>query len=103
MMPKALTKAEQDKHWYVFIMGTAVDRRKQGLAGALLRYMQDCARSDGRVLWLEATTEYSRDLYSKHGFTSVGEVVLGKGQVGPGGLPKKGGEGVTIWSMYWRP
>ncbi|KAK3328550.1 hypothetical protein B0T19DRAFT_424898 [Cercophora scortea] len=103
MLPKTFSKAEQKKHWYLFIMGTAIDRRRQGLASELLVYVQDRARSDGRPLWLEATTEISRDLYLKHGFKTVGEVILGKGQVGPDGMPKKGGEGVVIWCMCWRP
>jgi GNAT superfamily N-acetyltransferase len=98
-----LTQAEQKEHWYVFIMGTAEDRRRQGLAGTLLEQMQGLARSDGRPLWLEATTAYSRDLYLKHGFTAVGEAGLGKGTVGADGLPAKGGDGVTIWGMVWRP
>lgn len=103
MMEKVLTKEEKTKHWYVFIMGTAVNRRRQGFASSLLIHMQEYARSDGRPLWLEATTAKSRDLYSKHGFITVGEVVLGKGEVNPKGLTEKGGQGVTIWAMYWRP
>lgn len=102
-MKKAFTKAEQHEHWYVFIMGTAVDKRRQGHASTMLTHMQNRARDDGRPIWLEATTDYSRKLYLKHGFTLVGDVVLGKGKVGQDGLPKKDGEGITIWSMFWRP
>ncbi|KAK3361611.1 hypothetical protein B0T24DRAFT_111586 [Lasiosphaeria ovina] len=103
MYAKALNKEEQKKHWYVFIMGTLGGRRRQGLAGVLLGEMKERARSDGRPLWLEATTPLSRDLYKKHGFTTVGELVLGKGTTGAGGLREKGGPGVTVWSMVWRP
>lgn len=103
MHAKVFTKAEQKKHWYLFIMGTALNRRRQGLASELLVYAQNQARSDGRPVWLEATTGVSRDLYLKHGFTTVSEVILGKGKVGTDGLPQKGGEGVTIWLMFWRP
>ncbi|ROW00642.1 hypothetical protein VSDG_03177 [Cytospora chrysosperma] len=103
LMKKAFTKAEQHEHWYVFIMGTAVDKRRQGHASTMLTHMQNRARDDGRPIWLEATTDYSRKLYLKHGFTLVGDVVLGKGKVGQDGLPKKDGEGITIWSMFWRP
>lgn len=103
MMEHALGKEEQGKHWYVFIMGTAVDRRRQGLASALLANMQGYARTDGRPLWLEATTDLSRDLYPNHGFVNHGEIFLGKGKVGRNGLPKKDGEEIVIWSMSWRP
>lgn len=101
MMKQVFTKEEMKRHWYVFIMGTPVDRRRQGLASELLMDMQDRARLDGRPLWLEATTEDSLALYLKHGFQNHGEIILGKGKVGRDGLPKTNGEGVVIWSMSW--
>ncbi|RYP47449.1 hypothetical protein DL768_006511 [Monosporascus sp. mg162] len=100
---KVLSKEETNAFWYVVWMGTATERRHQGLASKVLSYMQDKARGDGRPLWLEATTQNSRRLFSKHGFQDVGEIILGKGVVGPDGAPKKNGEGVTIWGMVWRP
>ena len=103
MLPQVFTKEELKKYWYIFIIGTKLDRRRQGLASALLRHAQETGRKDGAPLWLEATTESSRDLYVKHGFKVVGEIVLGEGKVERDGLPKRGGEGVTIWGMYWRP
>ncbi|OTB04118.1 hypothetical protein M426DRAFT_321216 [Hypoxylon sp. CI-4A] len=103
VLEKALTVEEQHNHWYVFIMGTAANRRREGLAGALLQHLQGLARGDGRLIWLEATTLESRELYLKYGFTVAGEVVLGKGKVGSDGLPTNDGPGVTIWSMFWRP
>lgn len=103
MMKKVFTKDQMKKHWYVFIMGTSVDRRRQGLASALLVDMQDRARHDDRPLWLEATTEHSLALYLKHGFQNHGEVILGKDTVGRDGLTKTNGEGIVIWSMSWRP
>lgn len=103
MMEQVFTKEEMKKHWYVFIMGTSVDRQRQGLASALLLDMQERARVDGRPLWLEATTEPSLALYLKHGFQNHGEIILGKGKVGRDGLPMKSGEGIVIWSMSWRP
>lgn len=84
-------------------MGTAVDRLRKGYGSALLVHLQDRAKGDGHPIWLEATTLESRDLYLKHGFTDVGEIVLGAGKVGTDGLPKRDGEGITIWSMFWRP
>ncbi|KAK3312204.1 hypothetical protein B0H66DRAFT_570237 [Apodospora peruviana] len=102
MKAKALTKDELKKHWYVFIMGTVPEKQRQGLGGEMLLYMQERARSDGRALWLEATTPSSRELYLRYGFKDVGEVVLGKGKVGKDGKTEKGGEGITMWSMVWR-
>lgn len=54
-------------------------------------------------IWLEATTPGSRTVYEKLGFVVVEEITLGKGQAGPDGRTKKGGEGVKIWAMVWRP
>ena len=103
MKEQVFTKEEQKKHWYVFIMGTSVDRRRQGLASALLGDIKERARTDGRPIWLEATTENSLALYLNHGFQNHGETVLGKGKVGRDGWPKKDGEGIVIWPMSWRP
>lgn len=103
MMKQVFTKEEIKKHWYVFIMGTSVDHRRQGLASALLVDMKERARIDGRPLWLEATTEPSLALCLKNGFKNHGEIILGKGKVGRDGLRKKTGEGIVIWSMSWRP
>lgn len=98
-----LTKQEQSGFWYLFIVATASTHRRQGLAGATLQRVQEEARKDGKALWLESTSPTSRDLYARHGFKVVQEVVLGKGQVGTDGLRKKGGEGVSLWGMVWRP
>jgi hypothetical protein len=98
-----MTKEEQSGFWYVAIMGTLSDRRREGLAGELLHGMQDKSRGDGRPIWLEATTPQSRDLYSKHGFVLVEEIVIGKGSVGPDGKVNKGAGGFRIWGMVWRP
>ena len=54
-------------------------------------------------IWLEATTPRSRDVYLKLGFEVVEEIVLGKGKAGEDGRAKKGGEGVKVWAMIWRP
>ncbi|KAI0127048.1 hypothetical protein BJ170DRAFT_427047 [Xylariales sp. AK1849] len=100
---KGMTRQEKKAFWYVAIMGTATDRRRQGLAGKLIQDIQQRARQDGRPVWLEATTPESYKTYAKHGFGEVEEMVLGKGKVGPNGRAKSGGEGITIWGMVWRP
>lgn len=100
---KALSKEESKAYWYVLLMGTAAERRNQGLASKVLAYMQEKARSEGRPLWLEASNQDSRRLFAKNGFKDAGEIVLGKGIVDSDGIPKEDGEGVTAWGMVWRP
>jgi ribosomal protein S18 acetylase RimI-like enzyme len=91
------------KYYYLYFIGTRTDRRKMGLCSTLVGELQDIARKDGCPLWLEATTAYSRDIYERLGFEIIEEIVLGQGQVGEDGLRKKGGEGVRVWGMIWRP
>ncbi|CAI6094864.1 unnamed protein product, partial [Clonostachys chloroleuca] len=92
LMKKAFTKTEQKDHWYIFIMATDVDRRRKGHASELLAHLQNRAREGKHPIWLEATTDPSRELYLKLGFEVVGDINLGKGVVGKDGLPKDDGE-----------
>ncbi|KAI1395342.1 hypothetical protein F4819DRAFT_492595 [Hypoxylon fuscum] len=100
---RSLTKEEQGNHWYGAFMGTALDRRQQGLATSIFQHMLKRSRYDRSPLCFEAATERNRDLYLMHGATVVGECVVGKGKVGADGVPKKQGEGIIIWPMVWRP
>lgn len=93
----------QDKYYYVFFIGTEAVGRGKGLASKLIEETKEVARKEGKPVWLEATTEGSRRLYDKLGFKTLGEIVLGKAKVGADGERKKGGEGVKIWPMIWRP
>ena len=87
----------------MFLIGTATEKRHQGLASKIILHMQDKARSDGRPLWLEASSQNSHRLFLKHGFKDAGELTLGEGIVDSNGVPKENGEGVPIWGMVWRP
>ncbi|RDW85136.1 hypothetical protein BP6252_02726 [Coleophoma cylindrospora] len=97
---KALGKS---KYYYVFFIGTSADSRKQGLASIVIKDFQAQAAAEKLPVWLEATTTYSRDLYEKLGFQVVEEMVIGQGTCSPDGLPSRGGPGVPIWGMIWRP
>lgn len=100
----ALTKQERQRgFWYLVIMATSSDRRRQGLAGRLMRDIQMRAQADNHPIWLEATTWESKALYLKHGFQTIEEINMGKGVVDSNGRAKTGGEGITIWGMLWRP
>ncbi|KAI1095280.1 hypothetical protein F5B19DRAFT_489411 [Rostrohypoxylon terebratum] len=88
-LPSTGGYATKKKHRYTFIMGTAVHRRRQGFASALLVHMQERTRSDGWPLRLEAATPNSRNIYSKHGFITAGGMVLGKGKANPEGKGRK--------------
>lgn len=102
---RVLTKDEQKAYWYIYILATNKDRRREGLAGKILTEMKKKSQEDGRPMYIEATTVVSRNLYLKHGFSLDEDaiLILGKGQVNENGLPQEGGSGVSIWPMVWRP
>jgi hypothetical protein len=93
----------QKRYYYVFFVGTRPGNRKKGLCSAMIKQYQARAASDGLPIWLEATTPYSMNLYSRLGFTVVEEMVLGKGIASPDGTEYKGGEGLKVWAMVWQP
>jgi hypothetical protein len=89
--------------YYVFFVGTAAAHQGRGIGGEVVKRVLERAGGEGRTVWLEATTEGSRRLYARLGFEEVREIVLGEGRVGRGGEVEKGGEGVRVWAMVWRP
>lgn len=123
----AITKAlrKGDKFYYLFFIGTRKDCRGKGLtlnqsplplsgfslctsaisglASALVKHYQAIATGDGLPIWLESSTEHSRNLYTRLGFETVHEMVMGKGRAAADGTACEGGEGVKIWGMIWRP
>lgn len=99
---QVLTKEEQTKHWYIFILATADGSLRKGYASAILAAMLDRAQRDKFPVWAEATTFKSRNMLLKHGFVDAEEISLGVGTVDSDGRLKKGGEGIRIWPMVWR-
>ena len=89
--------------YYIFFVGTAAAHQGQGLGGEIVKEVLRRAEGEGKTVWLEATTEGSKRLYTRLGFELVREIVLGEGRVGRDGLVEKGGEGVRVWAMVWRP
>lgn len=88
---------------YLFFIGTDFHARRQGLASQMVaRYREQLVERD-LPMWLEATTLRSRDIYAKCGFEVVREIVLGKGTHAASGVKERGGPGVSIWTMIWRP
>ncbi|EME80326.1 uncharacterized protein MYCFIDRAFT_198585 [Pseudocercospora fijiensis CIRAD86] len=90
--------------WYLFFVGTRKADRGKGLASEMIRRWQRREEVGGNFpIWLEATTERSRDLYKRLGFRELEVLVMGKGTHGRDGAVEKGGEGVRLWAMVWMP
>ncbi|KAK7398350.1 hypothetical protein QQX98_012284 [Neonectria punicea] len=54
-------------------------------------------------VWLEATTKYSAQQFTRFGFETIDEITVGKGAVNAQGVKQAGGEGVTVTGMIWWP
>jgi hypothetical protein len=93
----------QTSFYYVFFMATHPLAESQGHCSAIMRSYQSRAADALLPIWLEATTEKSRDVYLHLGWVVVEEMVLGKGQAGADGEPKMDGEGARMWAMVWWP
>jgi ribosomal protein S18 acetylase RimI-like enzyme len=89
--------------YYLFLIATRDDARGRGLSSALIRKLQERAAQENAPVWLEATTVGSARLYTKLGFKSVGKVILGEGVAAADGSREKGGSGVPVDCMVWRP
>lgn len=100
---KVLPASRSYDCFYIVITATRSTHRKQGLLSVMMEDVLEKARTAGKPVWLESTTPYSRQQFARFGFEVVGEMLLGKGKVDKDGVRKKGGEGVTLTGMIWRP
>jgi GNAT superfamily N-acetyltransferase len=81
--------ASVDPHWYLGVLATHPQRRREGLASAVLAPILE--QADGLGLWccLETSTIENRRFYEHRGFTEATDVIL------PGGP--------TTWWLRRRP
>ena len=64
-------KHPRTEHWYLEILATEPRSQGQGLGSALLRPMLALCDRDGMGAYLESSSDRSRALYERHGFTVV--------------------------------
>jgi GNAT superfamily N-acetyltransferase len=74
---------------YLNFLGVDPAAQGRGLGSGLLAATLGQADRCGEAAYLEATSPANRRLYERHGFTTVGEIVV------PGGPP--------LWSMWREP
>ena len=77
-------------HWYLEFLGTAPNRRGQGVATAVLAPVLERADTEGVPAYLENSNEANLGLYGRLGFEVTGTFTVAKG-------------GPTMWSMWREP
>jgi GNAT superfamily N-acetyltransferase len=78
-----------EPHWYLGILATHPERRREGLATAVLAPVLDEADKAGVACCLETSTTENRRFYERRGFAVTADIVL------PGGPP--------TWYLYRAP
>lgn len=62
--------------WYLNFMGIDPAAQGQGLGSALLASVLGQADRDGMPAYLEASSPQSRKLYERHGYQTIGELIV---------------------------
>jgi len=89
---RAMTRIEiahpLQEHYYLSVLGTAPERRGQGIGSALMQPVLDRCDEEGMPAYLETATEGNVGFYARHGFEVQRRLEL------PGGAP-------PLW-LLWR-
>jgi GNAT superfamily N-acetyltransferase len=75
----AMTPREQ--HWYLGLLGTDPERRRTGVARALLDPMLARADADRLPVFLETGIPQNLEIYARFGFSQVAEAVVPSGPI----------------------
>jgi len=86
-------------YWYLFVIGRDPCHIGKSVSSRLILPFIQKAKQDGVPLWLEATSEHSKNVYEALGFQVVEELKIGKGRCDKKGNLVDGGEGVSMWAM----
>jgi GNAT superfamily N-acetyltransferase len=68
--------AAAGKYWYLGVLATHPERRREGLASAVLAPVLEQADHHGIVCCLETSTEENRRFYERRGFTLASDVLM---------------------------
>ena len=64
------------EYWYLGVLATHPERRREGLASAVLAPVLEEADRNGIVCCLETSTEENRRFYERRGFTPASDVLV---------------------------
>jgi ribosomal protein S18 acetylase RimI-like enzyme len=90
---RAMTQIELahpvEPHFYLSVLGTDPDRRRQGVGSALVQPVLELCDAEDMPAYLETATQRNVEFYARHGFEVMRRLDL------PGGAP-------ALW-LLWRP
>ena len=67
----------KEPHWYLPLIGVDPPHQRRGYGEALLQHAVAACDHDRAVAYLEATNPSNVSLYQRHGFESLGRIVVG--------------------------
>jgi GNAT superfamily N-acetyltransferase len=68
-----------EEHYYLEALGTRQDMQSKGIGSAVIGHMLDRCDTEGMPAYLESSNPRNVPFYGRHGFETIGEIVVGKG------------------------
>ncbi len=97
---KGSTFPRNQRYWHLSLMARDPKRKDKGAVRAIIEPYVARAKREGMPVWLEAGNERARDVYMWiGGFTVVGKILSGVGELENNGEKQEGGKGVPTWLM----
>ncbi|KAI5360414.1 hypothetical protein Slin15195_G083380 [Septoria linicola] len=97
LLQKVYNKGQEVLHVYLVGKGEKAQEQTSTTGKDMLSSLVRLADARGWSMFLEATSEQSRDLFQSLGFRVVHEMNLGRGIVDGDGYPQRDGSGVSVW------
>ena len=67
-----------EPHWYLPMIGVDPAQQGNGYGSALLKHALERCDTEGKLVYLEASSSRSIPLYRRHGFELIGTIQVGK-------------------------
>lgn len=91
-------------HVALLVRDTSASKQEtaQAVKQAIDVYLHKAKEADVPI-FLEASSQESKDEFEARGFEAVEQTAVGQGRVDARGWPTEGGEGVKVWGMVYNP
>ncbi|OAP62385.1 hypothetical protein AYL99_04588 [Fonsecaea erecta] len=86
-------------YWYLNLIARSPTRSEKGAIRNLVDPFLKKAQEQNMPVWLEATNQHAREVYTHLGFKTVAHVRIGEGIVNAEGWAQQDGEGVLVYGM----